>query len=70
MATLSKINQHHVELFAYLKPGGHVIYDKSVPLTNLYVTLMGHMGVRPETIGDSNGQTGFLSDRFFERQVF
>jgi hypothetical protein len=111
LAKLSKINQHHVELFAYflgklkatqdgdgtlldhsmvvyggglsdsnrhlhenlpvvlagrgsgkLKPGRHVIYDKPVPVTNLYMTLLGHMGVRPETIGDSNGEAAFLSE--------
>ncbi|MCU1330948.1 MAG: hypothetical protein JWN34_6318 [Bryobacterales bacterium] len=111
LARLSKINQHHMDLFAYfigrlkatqdgdgtlldhsmvvyggglsdsnrhlhenlpvvvagrgngkLKPGRHVIYEKQVPVTNLYMTLMGHMGVRPESIGDSNGQAAFLSD--------
>jgi Protein of unknown function (DUF1552) len=111
MAKLSKINQHHVQLFAYfigkmkstqdgdgtlldhsmivyggglsdsnrhlhenlpvllagrgggkLKPGRHVVYDKPVPVTNLYMTLMSHMGLRAETIGDSNGEVAFLSE--------
>lgn len=111
LVKLSKINQHHIDLFAYfigrmketqdgdgtlldhsmivygggisdsnrhlhenlpvvvvgrgngkLRPGRHVIYEKQVPVTNLYMTLMGHMGVRPESIGDSRGQVEFLSE--------
>jgi len=45
-----------------LKPGRHVAYPRDTPLTNLYLTLLDGMGVRPESIGDSNGKLGHLSD--------
>ena len=45
-----------------LKPGRHIVYEKQVPVTNLYLTLMGHMGIRPESVGDSNGKVEFLSE--------
>jgi uncharacterized protein DUF1552 len=38
------------------KPGRHIIYPKGTPMTNLYLTLLGRMGVRPEKIGDSTGK--------------
>ena len=31
-------------------------------MTNLYLTLLDRMGVRPETIGDSTGRIEHLSD--------
>lgn len=45
-----------------LKPGRHVIYEKQLPVTNLYLTLMDRMGVKPETIGDSNGMVEHLTE--------
>jgi hypothetical protein len=45
-----------------IKSGRHVVYAKQTPLTNLYVTLLDRMGVRPETIGDSTGRVEQLSD--------
>jgi hypothetical protein len=45
-----------------LKPGRHLVYRKDTPLTNLYLTLLDHMGVRPESIGDSTGKLEHLSD--------
>jgi hypothetical protein len=45
-----------------LKPGRHVAYPRDTPLTNLYLTLLDGMGVRPESIGDSNGKLAHLSD--------
>jgi Protein of unknown function (DUF1552) len=45
-----------------LKPGRHVIYEKDVPVTNLYLTLMDRMGIRPETVGDSTGKVEHLSE--------
>jgi hypothetical protein len=45
-----------------IKSGRHVAYAKETPLTNLYLTLLDRMGVRPETIGDSTGRIEHLSD--------
>jgi hypothetical protein len=45
-----------------IKSGRHVAYAKQTPLTNLYLTLLDRMGVRPETIGDSTGRIEHLSD--------
>jgi hypothetical protein len=35
--------------------GQHVAYSSDVPVTNLLLTLMGRMDVRPERLGDSTG---------------
>jgi hypothetical protein len=43
-------------------PGRHVIYPEQTPMTNLYLTLLHHMGVRPEKIGDSTGRLEHLTD--------
>ena len=45
-----------------VKPGRHVVYKRDTPLTNLYLTLLDGMGVRPESIGDSNGKLEHLAD--------
>ncbi|MGC4046267.1 MAG: DUF1552 domain-containing protein [Armatimonas sp.] len=45
-----------------LKSGRHVSYESGTPMTNLYMTLLDRMGVRPESIGDSTGQVNHLSD--------
>ena len=45
-----------------LKPGRHIVYEKGTPMTNLYLTLLDRMGVRPETIGDSAGKLEHLTD--------
>ncbi len=45
-----------------LRPGRHVLYGPETPLTNLYLTLLDKMGVRPETIGDSTGRVEHLSE--------
>jgi len=44
-----------------LKPGRHVVYPRDTPLTNLYLTLLDAMGVRPESIGDSTGKLEHLA---------
>ncbi len=44
-----------------LKPGRHVVYPAGTPMTNLYMSLLDHMDVRPETIGDSTGKLQHLS---------
>ena len=38
-----------------LKGGRHISYDDDPPITNLYLSLLGKLGVRPETVGDSTG---------------
>jgi len=45
-----------------LKPGRHIAFPKSTPLTNLYLTLLDTMDVRPESIGDSTGKLEHLTD--------
>ena len=45
-----------------LHPGRHIRYSDETPLTNLYMSLLSHMGVHPESIGDSNGQLHLLSE--------
>ena len=45
-----------------LRPGRHLVYPKETPLTNLYLTLLDGMGVRPESIGDSTGKLEHLAD--------
>jgi uncharacterized protein DUF1552 len=44
-----------------LKPGRHVVYKPGAPMTNLYLSLLDRMGVRPENIGDSTGKLDRLS---------
>ncbi|MBI2685664.1 MAG: DUF1552 domain-containing protein [Acidobacteria bacterium] len=39
-----------------LQLGRHVRYPKETPLTNLYLSLLDHAGVKPETLGDSTGR--------------
>ena len=39
-----------------LKTGRRLVYAKDTPVTNLPLALLDHMGVRPETIGDSTGK--------------
>jgi hypothetical protein len=45
-----------------LKPGRYVVYEKETPMTNLYMTLLDRVGVRPESIGDSTGKLIELAD--------
>jgi len=45
-----------------LKPGRHLVYPSETPITNLYLTLLDKMGVRPESIGDSTGRVEHLSE--------
>jgi Protein of unknown function (DUF1552) len=44
------------------KMGRHVQYPVDTPMTNLYLTVLDRIGVRPETIGDSTGRIEHLSD--------
>jgi hypothetical protein len=45
-----------------LKPGRYVRYPKETPMGNLYVAMLDRMGVPVESLGDSNGELGYLSD--------
>ena len=45
-----------------LKPGRHVRYADETPITNLYVAMLDRMGVPVETLGDSTGKLGYLTD--------
>ena len=38
-----------------LKGDRHIRYDDDPPVANLYLSLLGKLGVRPETLGDSTG---------------
>jgi hypothetical protein len=44
-----------------VSPGRHIIYQRETPVTNLFATMLGHVGVRPDHIGDSTGQLAGLS---------
>ena len=45
-----------------LRGGRHVSYDDDPPVTNLFMSLLGKLGVHPESIGDSTGELKELSD--------
>ncbi len=42
--------------------GKHIVYNESVPITNLYLTLLLRMGLHPEKIGDSSGKINELTE--------
>jgi hypothetical protein len=44
------------------KMGRHLAYPLVTPLTNLYLTLLDRMGLKPESIGDSTGRLEHLTD--------
>lgn len=66
---LSDGNRHdHTDLPTLLvgraagfRSGAHVVFPKGTPMTNLYLTLLDRLGVRPEHIGDSTGMVEHLS---------
>ena len=41
--------------------GRHIVYPRDTPMTNLFLTLLDRMGVRPEKIGDSTGAIEHLT---------
>jgi len=45
-----------------LTPGRYVRYPKETPMGNLFVAMLDRMGVPVESLGDSNGKLGYLSD--------
>ncbi len=44
------------------KMGRHVQYPADTPMTNLYLTVLDRVGVRPDAIGDSTGRIDHLTD--------
>lgn len=42
------------------KTGRHIVYPKDTPMTNLFLTLLDRVGVRPESVGDSTGRIEHL----------
>jgi len=47
---------------AGIKGGRYIRYPKGTPLTNMHLTILENMGVHPESIGDSTGKLGRLTD--------
>jgi hypothetical protein len=45
----------------HLRGGRHLRYPDRMPVTNLFVTLLDHLGVPVQTIGDSTGRAEHLS---------
>ena len=46
----------------FVKGGRHITYGQATPMTNLYMTLLDRVGVRPESIGDSTGHVEHLTN--------
>jgi hypothetical protein len=44
-----------------LRGGRHIVYKQETPMTNLLLSMLDKVGVRPEKIGDSTGQLEVLS---------
>ncbi|MBM3813330.1 MAG: DUF1552 domain-containing protein [Acidimicrobiia bacterium] len=44
-----------------LRTGRHVLYARETPLTNLYLTMLEHMGVNTSQLGDSTGRLNHVS---------
>jgi len=42
--------------------GRHVVYPAGTPMTNLFLTLLDRVGVRPDAVGDSTGRIDQLTD--------
>jgi Protein of unknown function (DUF1552) len=45
-----------------LNPGRHIIYEAKTPMTNLYLSLLDRMGKSADSIGDSSGRLGGLTE--------
>ena len=45
-----------------LHPGRHVRFPDETPMTNLYLSILDRVGVQPDSLGDSNGKLGELSE--------
>jgi len=45
-----------------LRSGRHVRYAPETPMANLYLAMLDRVGVKPEKLGDSNGELNHLAD--------
>jgi hypothetical protein len=45
-----------------LRTGRHVVYPAETPMANLYLGMLDRAGVKPERLGDSNGELNHLAD--------
>jgi hypothetical protein len=45
-----------------LRTGRHVRYAAETPMANLYLAMLDRVGVKPEKLGDSNGELNHLAD--------
>ena len=45
-----------------LRGGRHVRYAAETPMANLYLAMLDRVGVKPEKLGDSNGELNHLTD--------
>jgi hypothetical protein len=45
-----------------LRTGRHVMYPAETPMTNLYLAMLDRVGVKPEKLGDSNGELNQLTN--------
>ena len=45
-----------------LHPGRHVRFPDETPMTNLYLSILDRVGVQPDSLGDSDGKLGDLSE--------
>ncbi len=45
-----------------LTSGRHIVYENKTPMTNLYLTLLDHMDVPVESLGDSTGRLPLLTE--------
>jgi hypothetical protein len=69
-SSLSDGNRHeHLDLptviaggaAGQVRGGRHIRYEKGTPMTNLFLSMLGMMGVETEKLGDSTGRLGYLS---------
>jgi hypothetical protein len=44
-----------------IKQGRHIQFEKDTPMSNLYLTMLGNLGVPVENFGDSTGKLDTLS---------
>ena len=44
------------------RTGRHVRYPQDTPMANLFLSMLDHMGVRTESLGDSKGELEHLTD--------
>ena len=68
---MSNSNLHNIQKLPIVVAGGgagqlrgnqHIRYPDETPLTDLYLTLLGRMGMPTERVGDSTGELAHLTD--------